>query len=147
MTVNALTWEHDSLVWAAENSSKPGRDGHTWVLHAAPEWSRRHLDDAPGQVARELCSRFCAVTGHDPDAIGFRAAHRWRHALVREPLEAGALWDPNLRVGICGDWCHSARIEGAYLSGQAVAGRMLGSLAHAASEDAGGKAIAMDGVG
>ena len=145
---NALTWENDFLIWAAENSSKPGRDGHTWVLHAAPEWSLRHLEDDPDEVARELCSRFCAVTGHDPDAIGFRAAHRWRHALVPEPLGAGALWDSNLSVGICGDWCHSACVEGAYLSGQAVVGRMLGSLAHAASEeDAGGEWPGRDGVG
>ena len=53
------------------------------------------------------------------------STHRWLYSLVDNPLEAGALWDPDLQLAACGDWCHGARIEGAYLSGQAAAGHLL----------------------
>ena len=56
-------------------------------------------------------------------------AHRWLYSLVANPLNVGALWDPDLGIGACGDWCQGARIEGAFLSGQAIAGRILGDLA------------------
>jgi len=58
-----------------------------------------------------------------------KTAHLWRYSLVDNPLDAGALWDPERGLGVCGDWCQGARIEGAFLSGQAVAGRILGHLA------------------
>ena len=129
---NALFFDGGPLRWAAENSSKPGREGHSWVLHATAEWSHAHLNDSPEQVSDELATIFCGIGGLDPAAITYRAAHRWLYALVTNPLGSGAIWDPELSLGVCGDWCHSARIEGAYLSGQAVAGRMLCGLARTA---------------
>ena len=29
--------------------------------------------------------------------------------------------------GVCGDWCAGARVEGAFLSGMAISGRILGA--------------------
>ncbi|MFC1740587.1 FAD-dependent oxidoreductase, partial [Pseudomonadota bacterium] len=53
--------------------------------------------------------------------------HRWRYALAREPLLAGALWYPQDALVVAGDWCNGSRVEGAFLSGAAAAGRLLGS--------------------
>ena len=58
-----------------------------------------------------------------------QTAHLWRYSLVDNPLHAGAFWDPGTGLVLCGDWCRGDRIEYAFLSGQAVAGRMLGYMA------------------
>lgn len=58
-----------------------------------------------------------------------RNTQRWRYALAENPLGTGTLWEPAPGLAVCGDWCRSARVEGAYLSGQAAAGRLLGHLA------------------
>jgi predicted NAD/FAD-dependent oxidoreductase len=129
---NGLFFDDGPLSWAAENASKPGRSGHTWVLHASAEWTRMHLDATAQQVADALADYFCRVTGFPPHSIAYRSAHRWLYARVSNPLEADALWDPELGLGACGDWCREARIEGAFLSGQAVAGRLLGDLGRTA---------------
>ncbi len=126
---NGLFFDQGPLSWAAENSSKPGRSGNTWVLHASAEWTQVHLDAEPSQVAEQLADWFCATTDLDRSAVQHLNAHRWLYSLVANPLEVGALWDPDLGIGACGDWCQGARIEGAFLSGQAIAGRILGDLA------------------
>jgi predicted NAD/FAD-dependent oxidoreductase len=54
-----------------------------------------------------------------------RFAHRWRYARVDRPLGEEAWWDAARRIGACGDWCLDARVEAAFLSGRALAGRML----------------------
>jgi photolyase PhrII len=126
---NGLFFDRGPLSWAAENSSKPGRNGNTWVLHASAEWTHAHLDATPNQVAEPLADWFCATTGLDRSAVAHLDAHRWLYSLVANPLDVGALWDPDLGIGACGDWCQGARIEGAFLSGQAIAGRLLGDLA------------------
>ena len=52
-------------------------------------------------------------------------AHRWRHATPEPALKERCLWDAALAVGAAGDWCGGPRIEGAWLSGQALAERVL----------------------
>jgi predicted NAD/FAD-dependent oxidoreductase len=114
------------LAWAARNSSKPGRSGNTWVLHADADWAALNLDVGSARVNAELMAAFCAATGTEPACTRAVSAHRWLYSLVPSPLDVGGLWEPSLRLGVCGDWCSGARIEGAFLSGRAVAGRILG---------------------
>jgi predicted NAD/FAD-dependent oxidoreductase len=127
---DGLFFEGDEISWAARNSSKPGRLGNTWVVHASPAWTRDHSDVPEDQTGAELTNLFTKQTGIDTTSVVAQTAHRWLYSLVDNPLDVGALWDPELGLGLCGDWCHSARIEGAFLSGQAVAGRILGHLAN-----------------
>jgi hypothetical protein len=118
------------VAWAARNSSKPGR-GPTecWVLHADAAWSSDHFESTPEDVTRRLCAAFFAAVGAAPVQPVFSAAYRWRYAKARNPLAEGCLWDGRSKIGICGDWCYNSRIEGAFLSGAAMAGRVLGAVA------------------
>ena len=126
---DGLFFDDGILAWAARNGSKPGRYGQTWVLHADPAWSASNLDAGADAVGPALGARFCAATNINAARIKVVSVHRWRYALVPAPLAAGALWDPALQLCVCGDWCRGARIEDAFLSGQAAAGRILGHLA------------------
>jgi hypothetical protein len=118
---------HDAeITWAARNTSKPGRDGvECWVLHASADWSQANLDATPATVIARLQAAFSTAAGQTLPSPSMASAHRWCHARAQQPLAAGCLWDPCSRIGICGDWCHGSRIEGAFLSGAAMAGRIL----------------------
>ena len=51
-----------------------------------------------------------------------------RHAalgLLADALAEPALADADLGLYACGDWCMSGRVEGAWLSGQEAARRLL----------------------
>ena len=75
-----------------------------------------------------LFEEFWYATGLNATEPQHVAAHRWRFARVSEPLDDSCLFDEQLRIGACGDWCIESRVEGAFLSGLAVAGRLLGQL-------------------
>ncbi|QEG37584.1 protoporphyrinogen oxidase [Bythopirellula goksoeyrii] len=116
------------LSWIARNNSKPNRspEPETWILHASPEWSETNLERSAEQVAADLLEEFWRSIGTQPRAIKYITAHRWRFALPTSPLESRCLFDTGLQVGACGDWCGGPRVEGAFLSGAAVADRLLG---------------------
>lgn len=118
------------LAWAARNGSKPGRgEGEAWTLHATPDWSRDRLECEPVEVASALLAAFAAaLDGTLPD-VTYLAAHRWRYAFAERPLGEPCLWDPALRIGLCGDWCLGPRVEAAFVSGQALATAVLAGLA------------------
>ncbi len=114
------------LSWIACNSSKPGREGpETWVLHASPDWSEAHIEESPEQVLTMLLAAFAEAARATIPVPMLAIAHRWRYALPVNLLEVRCLFDPQLAIGACGDWCAAPRVEGAYVSGCAMAERIL----------------------
>jgi predicted NAD/FAD-dependent oxidoreductase len=114
------------LSWVARDGSKPGRPHpHTWVLHASPSWSTTHLELTPDDVGPLLLGAFGAIVGRPLPDLEFSVAHRWRYASVARSLDQTHLWDATTGVGIAGDWCGGPRVEGAWLSGSAVARAIL----------------------
>jgi renalase len=126
LAADAVFIENPTLSWAARNDSKPGRaGGAAWVLHATGSWSHGRDDDAPESVVAELLPAFEEAVGMRLPEPAYAAAHRWRYARPRAALTEEGLWDADLKVGMCGDWCSGARIEGAFQSGRAAARRIL----------------------
>ncbi len=120
----ADTYRSDTapVSWAARNSAKPGRSGtESWVIHAGPARSRALIDLPKDEVARLLLADFFAATGTAPAAPQHLDAHRWLYAQPEARKGVGPLFDARLRIGIAGDWLHSPRVEGAWLSGRALA--------------------------
>jgi len=114
-----------ALSWTARDSSKPARrDRESWVLHGSREWSREKVETDPEFVLRELLDEFFRQTGIKAAVPSWSSAHRWLYAQAAEPLMEGCLWDPEIRLGLCGDWCRGSRVEGAFLSGKDLAGRI-----------------------
>ncbi|MCO8161343.1 NAD(P)/FAD-dependent oxidoreductase [Pseudomonas sp. 21LCFQ010] len=119
------------LDWLACNRSKPGREGQldTWVLHATSTWSREHVDMPKEQVIEHLHGAFAELISCAMPAPVFSLAHRWLYARPSGTHEWGALSDADLGIYVCGDWCLSGRVEGAWLSGQQAANRLIEHLA------------------
>ncbi len=122
-----------ALRWIARDSSKPGRSGteegaETWLLHAKAEWSEAHIEDDPASVTAALLEAFVALGG-STQAIS-STAHRWRYADT-DPASTPAAgnpsswWDAQARLGLCGDWLHGGKVQGAWLSGQHIARSLL----------------------
>ena len=117
------------LAWIARNDSKPGRKpGEALVLHANPSWSKENLEKSPDEILALLLPALNAAIGYDPGTAVYAAAHRWRYAQVASAAPGGPCFDPDLSIGICGDWTSGPRIEAAWLSGVALAEQMIGSL-------------------
>ncbi|MEZ5665674.1 MAG: FAD-dependent oxidoreductase [Burkholderiaceae bacterium] len=118
---NAARSTHHRISWLAREGSKPGRDPiERWTIQADPEWSAKHLGDDPERVKGKLLRGFAEITG-----IRATPAHAvvqcWPHAQTRTPLGRSHLFDPELGLGLCGDWCLGHRVEDAFISGLELA--------------------------
>jgi hypothetical protein len=118
------------LDWLTRNRSKPGRDGNpdTWVLHASSSWSKQHLDMPKEAVIEHLHGTFAELIDCVMPAPIFSLAHRWLYARPASAHQWGSLADADLGLYACGDWCLSGRVEGAWLSGQDAARKLLAHL-------------------
>lgn len=123
--------ENGPLSWIANDGSKPRRqeaDAVTnWTLHASAEWSETHLECCPSQIESELLQALEKTLQKKVRPLHSKV-HRWRYAVPKVALDEQCLWDSVSGLGACGDWCFSPRIEGAFLSGVAMAGTLLRQL-------------------
>jgi renalase len=113
------------IAWAARNNAKPGRSGpEAWVVQASGGWSESRLEDHNDAIAARLLAALGEVSGVTLAEPIAAVAHRWRFALSAG-TGAGALWNPAIGLGACGDWLLGPRVECAWLSGRELAGRIL----------------------
>ena len=118
--------EDGPFTWIARDASKPGRpDVETWVVHASPEWTRRHWSGDRTDVAQSFLEELTMRFGPLPNTL-FERAHRWGYALA-DGSTPGVLWDAKLGIGAVGDWCLGGRVEGALVSGIQIADKVIES--------------------
>lgn len=115
------------IIWAARNSSKPGRAAmETWVIQASPDWSRRNKGAPPSDVSAALLTAFSKLSCQNLPMPAFAQAHSWLYARSGDN-GYGYLWDKTAGLGVCGDWLLGPRVECAWLSGHALAKALISS--------------------
>jgi predicted NAD/FAD-dependent oxidoreductase len=123
--VPSVIRNHGDISWAARNSAKPGREGpEAWVVQGSRCWSHAHIEAAPDDVSVMLCAALSDAVGCPVPKPVTAVSHRWRYALSAGTGD-GALWNPGIGLGVCGDWLLGPRIECAWLSGRMLAERCL----------------------
>jgi len=112
--------------WVSRDHTKR-EDGAplTLVIHASGEWSGENLERDREQVEREMLEQARELLS-DPLEHSFSQLHRWRFATPEVFYPDKCFWDAELGLGWCGDWCGTARVEGALESGWSLAERILG---------------------
>ena len=121
------------LAWVARNSSKPAlAAGDTWT-YTPPPTGRKATSKRPERRSRQSCSKRSRRRSTARCRAGSSSAtQRWRFALPDPALPETCLYDAGRGIGAAGDWCGGPRVEGAYLSGAALASRVLESPCRAA---------------
>lgn len=128
---------HDETIrWMARDSSKPDRPKELdcWVLQSNHAWAKDHLSLSKEEIVSLMLNQLERLTGVKPPDPLYRNSHRWLYADVEVPASLDNIgpecsWDADRLLGACGDWYRHKNIEGAMLSGMALAGRVLSTLA------------------
>lgn len=134
-TVDVVEPAEGPIGWACRDASKPGRPPQeTWVVHATPAWSAAHLGDDDEALQQVLAAALADAVGDDQPAV-VQSVQRWPGARAVVADNTHRALDLGEGVWACGDWLGGPRVEGAWVSGVAVAGRLLGQIADAAAAD------------
>ncbi len=99
----------------------------TWVLHANPDWSTRHLEHTAQDVQRLLLAEVVTAAGLTSEPVA-AFAHRWRFARAVQPVSRDSLWLPAPRIAIGGDGFAGGDADGAFRSALGLASTVLGAV-------------------
>lgn len=112
---------HTFMLEGARDVQKQLRErGISYAFHLATRDDRKmHL------VTLAAFWRASGISPHKPSQL---QAHRWKFAIPVDPPVERCYFDKEFGIAACGDWASGTRVEGAFLSGMAAAGRILGTL-------------------
>ena len=122
------------LSWIARDDRKPGRVGggdkklSSWVVQASPDWSAEHFEDDVENLREMMTRQFGEVIGQPVESVVLSQIQKWRYSMSRaepEMEQREFLLDADAGWAACGDWLCGGRVEGAFLSGAAVAGALM----------------------
>lgn len=112
------------ISWICQNGSKPLRQGkQIWTIHGNPDWSQGNVELSKEEAQSQMmeCLTDIGFDCRDSEI----SLHRWHYA-------SGALAHPidfllrnDVSLGLCGDWLHGGRVEGAWLSGLKLAEALI----------------------
>jgi renalase len=116
------------LATVIRNDLKPGRSTAdnacaVWVAHATALWSQTYLEAAPDDVLAHLQAALARWL-REPLVWQQAQVHRWRYASVARSsinTTGPCWWDDELALGVCGDFLGGGGVQGAWLSGLAMA--------------------------
>jgi renalase len=120
MDFDAAFINGEIISWICRNNSKPGRVGQeTWTIHANPQWSQEWIEINQDEACIKIleCAKMLDLDCHNAEI----SIHRWRYASGSTSSNTEYILSRGLSIGLCGDWLHGGRVEGAWLSGYKLA--------------------------
>lgn len=126
LPAGGLRCETGVIRWAADNQVKGVSPNSTAVtLHLSAEFSTTHYGRTETEILELVRSEAEALTGAP---IAGATLHRWKFSHVSVGYPADCLWLPDACLGFAGDAFGGARVEGAAMSGLALAERVKAAL-------------------
>ncbi|MFN3926068.1 MAG: NAD(P)/FAD-dependent oxidoreductase [Pseudanabaenaceae cyanobacterium] len=117
------------LSWICLNSAKAGQveTAPVFVCHSSPEYAQSSLEENNLENAgKPMLKQLGKVLAPWLEHPLWWQVHRWRYALVADPLITPYLLTTKPAPLICaGDWCGGKDLQSAYLSGLAAADAVL----------------------
>jgi len=122
---DAAKLNHPIISWICREASKPQRpQKNQWTILTQPTWSTEHVDREPKDLVPALIKAFQEIMQMEKEPTTHQI-HRWRYSQAKDPHHIGSWWSPEFHIGVCGDWLHGGGIEGAYLSGIDLFGKIM----------------------
>lgn len=96
-----------------------------YYLMATPEWSENYKNKSKNDIVKMLSLALFGALQQAPVDIQEAIVNFWKHKSPIQAYGQDCVFDEQLGLGACGDWCVAPRIEGAVLSGFSVADRVM----------------------
>lgn len=100
------------------NNLKPERPKNfSLIVNSTNIWAENNIDQNINSIKEKMIDQLKKIISIDLSNIEYENIHRWKFANADYRKGEKSLFDPNLSLGVCGDWLIVGSVENAFLSG------------------------------
>ncbi|GEM_PF-2952688 len=127
-----LKWsfvKNRAIDWLGLNNAKPNRhaEAQTWLMHFTDGATEMYKYNGDASFVKLGLLQLKQIFSQSDvgECIHHYSYHHPFARVCSKNTQQSYYWKKELGIGFCGDWCHSGRVEGAYLSGRHLAQAIL----------------------
>jgi len=118
--------DHPVLGWISNNDSKPLReDKGAIVIQSNFNYAQNNLETDREEVSQVLLEATAQLFDLKFSSFKYKSLHLWRYAIPAQSQSKDYFYDQSNGLGVCGDWCSSGKVEGAFASANALANILI----------------------
>ena len=118
---SSFLFDDPVLGWAGnENTKKRFKSKYDlWTLQSTFKWANKNIDKNKKNLKKNskiLIDKFFKLTKIKKTKVIYSINHGWKYSSNSKPLKIRSYWDPQKKIGVCGDWFIGPRLESGWIS-------------------------------
>ena len=118
---SSFLFDDPVLGWAGnENTKKRFKSKYDlWTLQSTFKWANKNINKNKKNLKKNskiLIDKFFKLTKIKKTKVIYSINHGWKYSSNSKPLKIRSYWDPQKKIGVCGDWFIGPRLESGWIS-------------------------------
>ena len=101
------------------------KEYYNLLINSSYNFAEQNINGSKDKISNYLIKQVSDILQCELNNYKHKALHFWKYAMSEKNNNLGSLFDEDLKVIVCGDWCMNGKVEGAFLSAKNAANKLL----------------------
>ena len=101
------------------------KEYYNLLINSSYNFAEQNINGSKDKISDHLIKQVSDILKCNLNNYKHKALHFWKYAMSEKNNNLGSLFDEDLKVIVCGDWCMNGKVEGGFLSAKNAANKLL----------------------
>ena len=101
------------------------KEYYNLLINSSYNFAEQNINGSKDKISNYLIKQVSDILQCKLNNYKHKALHFWKYAMSEKNNNLGSLFDEDLKVIVCGDWCMNGKVEGGFLSAKDAVNKLL----------------------
>ena len=101
------------------------KEYYNLLINSSFNFAEQNINGSKDKISNYLIKQVSDILQCELNNYKHKALHFWKYAMSEKNNNLGSLFDEDLKVIVCGDWCMNGKVEGGFLSAKDAVNKLL----------------------
>ena len=101
------------------------KEYYNLLINSSYNFAEQNINGSKDKISNYLIKQVSDILQCKLNNYKHKALHFWKYAMSEKNNNLGSLFDEDLKVIVCGDWCMNGKVEGGFFSAKNAANKLL----------------------
>ena len=121
----ALFLEEDVQWLSIRKIILENKEYYNLLINSSYNFAEQNINSSKDKISNHLIKQVSDILKCKLNNYEHKALHFWKYAMSEKNNNLGSLFDEDLKIIVCGDWCMNGKVEGGFLSAKDAVNKLL----------------------